>query len=73
MDRNYHDCFEKVKKELNSWCHRFLTVFVKITVIKTMCIPKFTHIATVIPNLSIGQIKDNEREFDLLFNDNNPS
>ena len=63
MDRNYHDCFEKVKKELSSWRHRFLTVFGKITIIKTMCIPKFTHIATVISNLSIGEIKEIEREF----------
>ena len=48
-------------------------MFSKITVIKTMCIPKFTHIATVIPNLSIGQIKDIEREFDIFLNENNPS
>ena len=27
----------------------------------------------VIPNLSIGQIKEIEREFDLFINDNNPS
>ena len=43
MDRNYLDCFDKVKKELSSWRHRFLTVFGKITVIKTICIPKFKH------------------------------
>ena len=72
MDQNYQDCFEKVKKELNSWRHRFLTVFGKITVIKNMCIPKFTHIATVIPNLSICQIKDIEREFEFFFYENNP-
>ena len=54
MDRNYLDCFDKVKKELSSWRHIFLTVFGKKTVIKTMCIPKLTHIATVIPNLSLG-------------------
>ena len=71
MDRNYSDCFDKVKKELSSWRHRCLTVFGKITVIKTMCIPKFTHIATVIPNLSIGQIKEIEREFQLFINNSN--
>ena len=38
-----------------------------------MCILKFTHIATVIPNLSIGQTKDIKREFELFINDNNPS
>ena len=73
MDRNYFDCFDKVKKELNSWRHRFLTVVGKITVIKTMCLPKFTHIATVIPNLSLDQIKPIERDFELFINNNNPS
>ena len=65
MERNYLDCFDKVKKELSSWRHIFLTVFGKITVIKTMCIPKFTHIAMAIPNLYICQIKEIEREFEL--------
>ena len=72
MERNYLDCFDKVKKELSSWRHIFLTVFGKIIVIKTMCIQKFTHIAMFIPNLTIGQIEEIEREFDLFINDNNP-
>ena len=63
----------KGQKELNSGHHRFLAVFGKIPVIKTMCIPKFTHIATVIPNLSIGQIKEIEKEFESFLNENNTS
>ena len=73
MDENFQDCFKKVKKELNSWRHRFLTVFGKITVIKTLCIPKFTHIATVIPNLKFGQINEIEREFEIFLTESNPS
>ena len=73
MDENYQDCLQKVKKELNSWCHIFFTVFGKITVIKTLCIPKFSHIATVIPNLRIGHINEIEREFEIFLNENNPS
>ena len=61
MDKNYVDCFEKVKSGLSSCKHRFLTVFGKITVIKTICLPKFTHIATVIPSLSLKRIKEIER------------
>ena len=71
IGQNYQNCFEKVKKELSSWHHRFLTVFGKITVIKTLCIPKFTHIATVIPSLSISQIKEIDREFEHFLNENN--
>ena len=73
MDSNYKECFEKVKSELSSWKHRFLTVFGKITVIKTMCLPKFTHIATVIPSLSLKRIKEIEREFEIFINYKNPS
>ena len=67
MDSNYEDCFEKVKCELSSWKHRFLTVFGKITVIK------FTHIATVIPSLSLKRIKEIEREFEIFLKSNGPS
>ena len=38
-----------------------------------MCIPKLTYIATVIPSLSIGKIKDIEKEFNVFLRDNNPS
>ena len=40
--KNYLDCFDKVKNELNSWRHRFLTVFDKITVIK-QCVSQSSH------------------------------
>ena len=73
MGQNYVSCMDKVKKELNSWRHWYLTVFGKITVIKTLCIPKFTHIATVIPSLTITQIKDIDKEFEHFLSENNPS
>ena len=73
MEEHFQECFKKVKKEFNSWRHRFLTVFGKKTVIKTLCIPKFTHIATVIPNLKTGQINEIEREFEIFLTENNPS
>ena len=38
-----------------------------------MCLPKFTHIATVIPSLSLKKINEIEREFDIFINYNNPS
>ena len=73
MGQNYLSCLDKVKKELNSWRHRYLTLFGKITVIKTLCIPKFTHIATVIPSLTITQIKEIDKEFEHFLSENNPS
>ena len=50
MQRNFQIGIENVKKELHSWKFRFLTVFGKLTVIKTLCLPKLTHIVTVVPN-----------------------
>ena len=73
MDRNYDKCFKKVKDKLNSWRFRYLTVFGIITVIKTMCLPKFTCISTVIPSLSLTRINEIEKEFKQLISDNNPS
>ena len=73
IDSNYDSCFEKVKKELSSWKHRFLRIFGKITVIKTMCLPKFTHVAAVIPSLSLKKSKAIESEFELFLGKNNPS
>ena len=40
---------------------------------KTLCILKFTHIATVIPSLSISQIKEINKEFEHFLTENNPS
>ena len=72
MDRNFEDWFKKVKEELTSWKFRYLTVFDKITVMKTMCLPKFTHVSTVIKSLSITKINEIEKEFNRFINDNTP-
>ena len=46
-----------MRDELNLWKFGHLTVFGKLTVIKVLCIPKFTQIATVIPNLCLHKIE----------------
>ena len=73
MQRNFEIAIEKVKKELHSWKYIFLTVFGKLTVIKTLCLPKLNHIVTVVPNTNLIYIKELESEFRLFINDNNPS
>ena len=62
MDNNYDKSLKNMKDKLNSWQSRHLIVFGKITVIKSMCLPKFTHIATVIPNLCLTRLNKIERE-----------
>ena len=41
MQKNFEISVDKVKKKLHSWKFRFLTVFGKLTVIKTLCLPNF--------------------------------
>ena len=39
---NFNNAIDSIKKEINSWKFRFLTIFGKITVIKNLCLPKLT-------------------------------
>ena len=54
---NYDIALDAVRKEINSWKYRFLTIYGKVTVIKNLCIPKINHIVAVIPNFSIVHLK----------------
>jgi hypothetical protein len=43
---------------LKSWQHRKLTLLGKITVIKTLALPKLIHLLTSLPNLPQTKIND---------------
>ena len=73
MQKNYQIGLESIRKELHSWKFRHLTVFGKLTVIKTLCLPKLTHIVTVVPNPCSTFITELESEFNHFISDNNPS
>ena len=73
MQVNYERAVDAVKKELYSWKHRFLSVFGKITVIKTMCLPKLNHIVSVVPNPNLTYLQQLETEFKKFISDNNPN
>ena len=72
MQKNFDIAVENVKKELHSWKFRFLTVFGKLTVIKTLCLPKLNHIITVVPIPNLTYVNELEREFRHFIHDNNP-
>ena len=46
---NYQNAISKAKRIMNSWKYRYLTPIGKITVIKTLIIPVFTHLFMAIP------------------------
>ena len=60
MDRNYEKYFHSMQDVMNSWKFWHLSIFGKLTVIKTLCLLKLTHIATVIPDLSTTRIREIE-------------
>ena len=70
---NYDKAIESIRKELSSWRHRFLTIFGKITVIKTLCLPKLNHIVSVVPNPNIAHLNQLESELKTFISDNNPN
>ena len=68
---NYDKAIYTIKKEINSWKFRFLTIFGKVTVMKTMCLPKLNHMASVVPNPSVAHLKLLESELKLFITDKN--
>ena len=73
MDKNYDKAVESIRRELNSWKYRYLTIFGKITVIKMLCLPKLNHIVSVVPNPSLAHIKLLESELRTFIADGNPN
>ena len=73
MQRNYLKGLDSIRKELDSWKFRHLTVFGKLTVIKTLCLPKLTHVITVVPNPCSTFITELESVFKHFITSNNPS
>lgn len=49
---------KEVSAILKSWQHRKLTLLGKITVIKTLALPKLIHLLTALPNLSPSKINE---------------
>ncbi len=51
MNTNYDLAKKKVLAIANSWRNRYVSVYGKVCVVKTLMLPKLTHIATVLPTL----------------------
>ena len=64
-DLNYNDKILKIEKDITAWSRRNLTVFRKITVIKSLLIPKPTHLFIALPRPNLDRLKHLEK---LLYN-----
>ena len=57
VELNYYRVMESVTKLMKHWSKRNLTVFGRITVVKSILIPKFNHLVLSIPNPSKDFVK----------------
>ena len=63
VEINYNEKVNGIKKMLASWSKRHLTIFGKISVLKTLIIPKLNHLFSSIPNPDQAFVKQLERIF----------
>ena len=56
MNSNYDLDKKKVLAVANSWRNRYVSIYGKVCVAKTLMLPKLTHIATVLPTLKKSRL-----------------
>ena len=52
MEENFEKKVTEIKKLLNRWSFRNLTVYGRVELVKSLALSKITHIVQVIPNLN---------------------
>jgi hypothetical protein len=71
MESNFESKLEEINKLLNCWINRTLTIYGKATIVKSLVLPKLTHLALVLPNLELTKIKRLENLIFLSFGEIN--
>ena len=66
-DLNFRKKIIDVSKILKSWQHRKFTLLWKVTVIKTLALPKLIHLLTSLPNLKQSLFNDLNNLFFLFY------
>ena len=49
LEKNFIENLDKIKKLLNVWSSRGLSIYGKVTIIKSLVIPKFVYLASLMP------------------------
>ena len=70
---NYDRVIDSTRRKINLWKFRFLTIFGKVTFIKTMCIPKLNLDTPVVPSPSCVHLRSLELELKHFIANNNPN
>ena len=48
-EKNFIEKLDSIKKRINLWSSRGLSIYGKVTVIKSLLIPKFVHVSSLLP------------------------
>ena len=59
--QNFDAKYEAIEKMLNHWSYRTLNLEGRITITKSLALPKLTHLAPVLPELDNQKAKKNGR------------
>jgi hypothetical protein len=62
-DLNFRKKIIDISKILKSWQHRKLTLLGKVTVIKTLALPKLIHLFMSLPNLKQSMLNELNKLF----------
>ena len=58
MLSNFNEKVDDIKKLLNRWTFRNLTVYARIQIVKSLGLAKLTHVVQIVPNPPVSIIKD---------------
>ena len=50
LEKNFIEKLDTIKKHINIWSSRGLSLYGKVTIIKSLIIPKFVYVASLLPN-----------------------
>ena len=73
VNKNYEVKIKEIDKLLKSWVFRQLTPIGKITVIKSLAIPKLVYLFQTLPNPTSFQIKKLDTLFHIFILNNKPN
>lgn len=68
LEKNFIENLDKIKKLINVWSSRGLSIYGKVTIIKSLVIPKFVYVASLMPTPNDVVVELNRLLFKFLWN-----
>ena len=68
LEKIFIENLDKIKKLLNVWSSRGLSIYGKVTIIKSLVIPKFVYLGSLMPTLNNVIVELNRLLYKFLWN-----